>query len=190
VKQRCNEQGIQPPIHADEDIKQPLPIQEQGTWSQQEDFLPKLLAFTRASGLPDDEVVLKMHWEILSYLEQNQEAYIPAPMVQPEQPTSLPAPQSQFISTDALLAPQPYLDPRLVLAAPRSTPTPQSTNNYSVFAMPVNYYPQPDAFENLGGSSSHVPGLPSGPSLQVNVSSDSQNSMFGDDQVPISYLQF
>jgi len=183
VKHRCNEQLFQSPIQGDKDIKQPFSIQEQATWSQQEDLLPKLFAFTRASGLPDYEVALKMHGETRSYLEQNQESYIPAPMVQPGQLTSFPAPQSQYTPTEALMAPQPaYLDPSLVLTAPRSTPTPRSTNNYFAFAMPGNYYAQPDALQHHGGSNSHMPELPSGPSLQVNVSSDSQNSMFGDDQ--------
>jgi hypothetical protein len=129
--------------------------------------------------MTDYEAAEKMYNETSNYLmqQQNPSYRLPAPMVQPHelsQFTGGPAPQAQAFN--------PNLDPTLPLYRPTSTPTPPDTNNFSGFAMHGNYAAQPTPVQR-SGSGSQMPGLPSGPSLQINVSADTQSAM-GDDQVP------
>lgn len=188
---RSNEQ-VQITIPGQKDIKQPPPVQEEASWSQEDDFLPRFFEFTRACRMTDDDAAFKLYWEVCAYLEQNPRSLIPAPMVQPEQSNSFPpAPQAQFGLPEELMPPQPtYLDPNLLFTTPRSTPTPRVTNTYSAFGA-SGYYPQPESLQGPGGSNNQMPGLPSGPSLQINVSSTvSQNSVIDVDQVPTIQLQY
>jgi hypothetical protein len=167
-------------MNNEKDIKQPFLTQMQGNWNPHQPFLPMLFALTQGN-MSDYDAAEKMNIETSNYLMQQNPLYqLPAPMVQPHdlsQFPGVPAPQAQAFRTDPFLP--PHLDPALYRQT--STPTPPA-NNFSGFAMHGNYTAHSTPVQR-SGSGSQMPGLPSGPSLLINVSADTQ-SVMGDDQVP------